>query len=464
VRCTRLAPLLLAGLAGCAAPQNGPAPPAPVPDELLTREFTPAELAADVDELFAIVEEVHPDPYTVLPREEVGRRRAALIAGLDRPLTRCEFQPRLAELVAALGDGHTSMRMPQEEWKRGPSQACFPLDVAWDGAALRVRHAAAALGEAPAPGARLLSIDGRPADELFRHFLAQHGGETESFRVILTEQSFAVHLWLEGLKPPYRVSVEPEGGAPTELELPGLDASAVPRGVTSGKSRRVLERRPDGVAVLSIDALGDERGDFDRFLQQSFRSLHDEPARGLVIDLRRNSGGNSQLGDDLLQYLARVPWRQAARKEWKASERYREFAQGRLPDRMKSASPGTLVAFEGDMTEPRDEPLRFEGPVAFLIGPYTFSSAMSLAAAVKEYRLALLVGEPTGGEANGFGEVLNFRLPRTQLAGQVSSARFVGPSGDATARGGVEPDVLARAEPGAAGDPVLEAAVRRLLP
>ena len=62
--------LLLATLPACSALVSVPTGHEPVPDEVLQREFTPQELAADVDGLFAIPEDVHPDLYAVLTRDE----------------------------------------------------------------------------------------------------------------------------------------------------------------------------------------------------------------------------------------------------------------------------------------------------------------------------------------------------------------------------------------------------------
>jgi C-terminal processing protease CtpA/Prc len=78
-----------------------------------------------------------------------------------------------------------------------------------------------------------------------------------------------------------------------------------------------------------------------------------------------------------------------------------------------------------------------------LIGRQTFSSAVDLADAIKTYKLATLVGEETGGRPNGFGEAYVFRLPKSQLAVSVSSARFIRASGDTADHRGVVPDVAA---------------------
>jgi Peptidase family S41 len=468
-------------LPACSAFISVPAGPPPPPDEVLVREFTPEELAADLDDLFAIIEEVHPNPYTVVPRDEMLRRRAALVAGLDRPMLRREFQPRVAELVAALGDGHTTVYLPQDEWWRGPASTCFPIDVAWDGTALWVRHTAVVTeGGDLGVGARIISISGRPADELMRKFMAQRSGETEAFRAQGVELAFPMHLWQEGMESPWKLKFESavQPGKNFSVDITGMSWNVVARGPAPATGERWrLERRDDGAAVLTIDTLAGDVGDFEDFLEATFEQLKEAPSDVLVIDLRRNGGGDSRLGDELLQYVAHKPWRQASRKEWKMSERYLDYFKTHLPAwirwlpvqylhpmgwQMWTTPEGECLIMDEELTEPRDEELRYDGPVAFLIGPGTFSSAKSLALAVKDCGLALLVGEPTGGVCNAFGEVYPFQLPRTRLGAQVSSALTVRPNGETSTIGPVEPDVLVRPAPGETGDVVLERAIEEL--
>ena len=74
---------------------------------------------------------------------------------------------------------------------------------------------------------------------------------------------------------------------------------------------------------------------------------------------------------------------------------------------------------------------------------------------------ARLLGEPTGGKPNAYGEVRYFQLPRSGLRGQYSSVAFhdMGPDGPA-----IEPDVLVAptsADWFAGADPVLERALAK---
>jgi hypothetical protein len=478
-----IAPVLLAPalalLGACGSFITVPGGLPPVPPELLDREFTQDEIAADLDELLGLIDEVHPDPYALVSREEVQARRDALVAGIDRPLKRRELQP----LVAALGDGHTTVYLPYDEFWRslaGP-QGCFPIDVHWDDGVLRVRRTAVVTeGGELAPGASILEIAGRPAPELFRTLLARQSGETEVWRAGSVEGAFAVHLWLEGIQPPYRMRfAAATDGHEITLDVPGLAYNVVARGNAGFTGPRApLERHSDGVAVLTLLSFVGDLGDFEDTLEDVFESLREEPPAALVIDLRANGGGDSRLGDELLQYVTDRPWRQQARKEWKVSEPMKQQLKGMLPAWIRwlpvqylhpmgwkiwTTPDGESAVFDYDYETPRDERLRYAGPVGWLIGPSTFSSASSLAAAVKECGLGLLVGSETGGVVSGFGEVYFFQLPRTRLGAQVSTAQFVRPNGDAADRGGVRPDLPVQPPYGAEGDPVLEAAVAALL-
>lgn len=138
------------------------------------------------------------------------------------------------------------------------------------------------------------------------------------------------------------------------------------------------------------------------------------PARieRVVIDLRRNGGGNSVLLAPLIDGLA------------------------------------------------RRESINRKGKLFALIGRRTFSSAMMNAYQLRNATKCQLVGEPTGGSPNGYGEVKQFRLPNSKLVVQYSTKHFKGPTpGDSVLPDiAVEEDAKAYFDPGR--DAVLEAAIK----
>lgn len=149
-------------------------------------------------------------------------------------------------------------------------------------------------------------------------------------------------------------------------------------------------------------------------LEQIDQGVSARPARidRVVMDLRRNGGGNSVLLAPLIDGLA---------------------ARGAIGK---------------------------EGRLFALIGRRTFSSAMMNAYQLRVAAGCRLVGEPTGGSPNGYGEVRQFRLPNSRLVVQYSTKLFKGPRpGDS-----VLPDVAVGEDAAAYFDPardaVLEAAIR----
>jgi hypothetical protein len=62
-----------------------------------------------------------------------------------------------------------------------------------------------------------------------------------------------------------------------------------------------------------------------------------------------------------------------------------------------------------------------KGKLFFIIGRQTFSSAVGNATQFKGSTNSILVGEPTGGKPNSYGEVLNFTLPNSGVMVQYST-------------------------------------------
>ncbi|HQR08078.1 MAG TPA: S41 family peptidase [Gemmatales bacterium] len=112
-----------------------------------------------------------------------------------------------------------------------------------------------------------------------------------------------------------------------------------------------------------------------KWTQDVIEQIDEKKPKKVIVDLRRNGGGNSQLLEPLINSLAK--------KE--VNDKNRLYV---------------------------------------LIGPATFSSAMMNAQHFKTRTKAILVGEPTGGSPNHFGEVKTFTLPHSKCVVQYSTKQF----------------------------------------
>jgi len=149
---------------------------------------------------------------------------------------------------------------------------------------------------------------------------------------------------------------------------------------------------------------------FAEFAQDLFAFADSHPVKRVVVDLRLNPGGNSEVVRPLMSGLK-------TRKGLQSN-------------------------------------------VYVLIGPRTFSSAQMAAVDFRRELHAILVGEATGEKLNGYGEVRPLTLPNSGLKMQYSTKFFHLGKDDESA---LKPDVLAAAtlsDALAGRDPVLEAALQ----
>lgn len=115
---------------------------------------------------------------------------------------------------------------------------------------------------------------------------------------------------------------------------------------------------------------------FVRFSKDLLTYLDKNPVNRLVIDLRFNGGGNSALLEPVINELKKRPQ------------------------------------------------INQRGHLFVIIGRKTFSEAIINALKLKYETNAILVGEPTGGKPNHFGEVKSFSLPNSGLVVTVSTKFF----------------------------------------
>ena len=212
---------------------------------------------------------------------------------------------------------------------------------------------------------------------------------------------------------------EPRGWPPQDPREVALRAGSVGE----------VARRPDGVGVLALDGL-DGVHIAAPYLEAAFALLRG--ARGVVLDLRRNGGGDPGTMTLVLDWLlggepthiSDVIYRDRTRQWW---------TTGRLADR---ALPRAT-------------------PVSVLVGERTFSSAEALAYHLQSREGARLVGQTTPGAADHVTPVrinshVRAVLPEARVRDAVTGTNWEGT--------GVVPDIPC--EPAEALDAAIEALSR----
>jgi hypothetical protein len=360
---------LLAGLVSAQAPVKHIANATP-PSDPLARLTTEA-WREDLHFLARELPQRHANAFHHTPRE----RFEAVVADLDRRLANLnadEIYVGLDRIANLVGDGHTFVEFPKDV-------ARLPLQIKRFGEDYRVTAVAPGLEKAlgtrvlrihqtPIARARELLLTMTPQDET--PYLAQ--ARIESFLTlgivlhgygIIPDRSLAKYVLAD------------DAGREFVVEARALAADAEPQWIPVYAKPPLFRQRP-GETFWYTD-LPEARTVYCQFRGYDglgkrsaglFQLIREQQPSKLVIDLRQNGGGDYTLG---LRYLVR-PIRDL---------------------------PG----------------INQRGHLFVLIGPRTFSAAMSNAAHFRTQTAALLVGEPIGEKPNSYQESRRTPLPHSHL-------------------------------------------------
>jgi hypothetical protein len=346
--------------------------------------LTDGELLADA------IARLHPDPFRTVTEAEL-RARAERADGIV-PLMR---------LAALLGprNGHTGIFPFDDHPVPTHGFPLVPYEFA-DGVFVVAGEGA---------GRELRAVAGVPLDELLARIEPLVPRDNE-WTVVDRRPDFVVSAQvLSGL------GVAAPGRA-VAFELAGSGTSLVEPVPAGERPLRPAEeprwvRALDGGRVVHV-AYNVTRGDLTAFAEEV--GVLAARAEGVVLDLRRNRGGDNRTYGPLLEVLERL------------AERGRRLA--------------------------------------VLIGRATFSAAMQLVVDLERRTPAVFVGEPTGGSPNQFGDAQDVALPGAGLRARVATIAWATAGAD-DARLSREPDVrvdLVSDDHFAGRDPVLEAALAEL--
>lgn len=415
---------------------------------------------------------LHPGLHRYNTPREIEGRLMCLETGLARAESRADRFVAIQRFLSTIRCGHTQCNFYNQsdavvaELFDRPTRV--PFAFAWLGDVMVVTADLSGTGKLP-PGTRIVTLNGLPVSDILYRLLpltradGHNDGKRRSQLEMRNTDTYDYFDVYQGLLMP------PEGGV-TRLtalrpdssefaaEFPALGLAArqatitVPEDDGNTTPLWTWEMRDD-VAVLTMPTwvMYNTKWDWEGWLDERLASL--SGARGLVMDLRDNEGGNecgntilSRLTDKDLQFpgyrqLVRFratpaeldpyldTWDKSFRKIGVAAE---DIGGGfyQLPGKTE----------ETDFI-PAKSP-RLTVPVAALISPVCSSATFSFARRAKESGLVRLFGETSGGNLRGIngGAYFFVRLPQSGIEFDVPLIGYYpqSPLPDA----GVEPDVV----------------------
>lgn len=323
----------------------------------------------------------HKNLFSIITKEEFNNLTDQLIGKIDQ-LNNKQFLVEINKIVASIGDAHTSINY----WD-GYS---YPLQFwIFDGNAYVV-NADTSLEKMMF--SQILKIDGVDIDIVIEKLTSLISHENESWVLAMLPNFLQSPVYMYGLG-----IVQNESEAVFTVQKDGETQDFTVSALEYGESANFVNEKTEDVLVEKYEKYYDyeylpnykalyfeynvcsnmENQRFADFNKEMFDIIEGNDLDKVIIDLRNNSGGNSEILNPFTKSLK------------------------------------SYIAENADVK------------VYILVGRNTFSSGMFAIYRVKESAPeAISVGEPTGGSLDCYGEAKTFNLPNSQITISYSTKYF----------------------------------------
>jgi hypothetical protein len=399
------------------------------------RPSAPSTAADDIRELGKSIEQIHPDPFRSVSRQLFESEVSAL-ARRAPALSEDELLVGVMRIVALLGprNGHTGLFPGDPSHTRGLHLYPLRLYAFTDG--LYVVDAT----DAALVRSRVVAIEGMPIETALTRVEPLVPRDNPSNLRGLAPHFLLTAEVLDGLgiadrTGPAVFTLERPGGERVDVPLTAIPASRyissfpdplyghypsiLPRAsrplYLSGSARPMWARTLSGgrAVYVGYNAVQDPT---PAFLRKLTRLVHGAKVRRVVVDVRLNGGGDNTTYGPLTSLFA---------------------------------SPS----------------VNRRGRLYLLTGRATFSAAANFAAEIDRDTRAIIVGEPTGGGVETYGDTFPLTLPTLGWTVHIAARYHERKKSRNDHRLAVDPDIpmdLTSSQYFAARDPVLERALRGL--
>lgn len=323
----------------------------------------------------------HKNPFSIITKEEFNDLTDQLIDKIDK-LSNKQVFVELNKIVASIGDAHTTINI----W----DGYNYPLRFWIFDGDFYVVNADASLEEMMF--SQILKIDGVDIDIVIEQLTTLISHENESWVLAVLPAYLKSPVFMYGLG-----IAQNENEAVFTVKKDGKEQDFTVSAYEYGKNVNFVNKNTEDILIGKYDKYYDyeylpdhkairfeynvcadmDSQRFADFSKEMFDSIEENDVEKVIIDLRNNSGGNSEILNPF-------------------TKRLKKYISGNSNVK-----------------------------IYILVGRNTFSSGMSAIYRVKEsVPEAISVGESTGGALDCYGEVKTINLPNSQIPISYSTKYF----------------------------------------
>ncbi|MCE7792862.1 S41 family peptidase [Salipaludibacillus sp. CUR1] len=372
--------------------------------------------------------DVHPDPKRYLNQNGWDELIVATERQLAKPLQITEYFYVIQSFVSEIRDSHTFV------YPSTIKSRVLPLELQWVGDELVVTDSSV---ENISHGDELTHIEGKEINEIMDSLTTIISSENDYWIKHLSRQFITQEKFLKEI-----LTVEGNSLAVTVSDTEKTSKNINVHWVTPEEANQSSadEETWYGYELDQENNIGyyflnesNVTAEYEQNVREFFKEVEEQQLENIIIDLRKNGGGDSGVSDVFIRHLPENTY-----KNFGTVTRFSEPASvQRGYEQVDGYEEHPPSVVQNRVLKPT-----FNGDVYILTGHGTYSSANMFAVLFHDSDLGTIIGEPTGNAPGSFGDILHFPLPYTGFDLLISHKEFLRPHSSMDNYTSLYPDIL----------------------
>lgn len=378
-------------------------------------KFSAAQLKTDLAFLKQQVLNVHANPYTELSQKQYEKLFEEMDARITDSATAVDFYRMVKPVVSYLSDEHAQIGYNGKLTGTYFTENVFlPITLTKSGKNYLLDKTLTD-NTGLAKGDVITQINGEPVNALVNRNITYATGFPGQ-RMDKALQQFG--LWYGWSAPQTTKHFEVKTGSGKTVTVSGVDIKAWQKFMSTNAVSyasnlpMVSYSLYKDAGYINANSFGvrskKEMDSINVVIKNIFQQISTDKPKYLFIDVSNNGGGNSGVGDAMIDYFYSKPYLDY-QCNWRRSNEYLKMMQGwGVSDSVyASKAPGSIMHIDAEQIIPsKNNPFRYNGKVYVIVGNGTFSSAIMFATIIKDNKIATLAGQvPKDGHPTHFGEM-----------------------------------------------------------